>query len=216
MRRQRSDIWVRVRVRARFSRIFECLSGLGLGLGLEEVLGLGLGFDLHFAVWVSVLLSTRSCSFFQHVVREREVMLYFIWFHWMRRCNGAWVGAAEKLQGRGGRRVGGAALEQQGSCGGRSVVGAAEGLQRRGCVLECLVCTVDSNADIDAGWRLGRPDLGVDMSFDTIMVRGRARTRARAQARARARSRVGVGLGLGLGLGLGRGIGLGVKGKGQG
>ena len=39
--------------------------------------------------------------------RERKsvLMLYLIWFHWMRRCDRACVGAAGKLQGRGRRRV---------------------------------------------------------------------------------------------------------------
>ena len=35
----------------------------------------------------------HSCCFFQHVVVcVRELMLYVIWFHWMRRCDGACVG----------------------------------------------------------------------------------------------------------------------------
>ena len=70
-------------------------------------------------------------------------------------------------------------LEQKGSCraessgglegldwssraaaGERAAAGAAEELQRRGSALVCSVCTVDSNVDIDAGWRLGRPELG--------------------------------------------------------
>ena len=29
---------------------------------------------------------------FQHVVCVRELMLYLIWFHWMRRCDGDWSG----------------------------------------------------------------------------------------------------------------------------
>ena len=29
---------------------------------------------------------------FQHVVRERELMLYLISFHWIRQCDGACVG----------------------------------------------------------------------------------------------------------------------------
>ena len=72
-------------------------------------------------------------------------------------------------------------LEQQGSCrakgsrgleglgwssrkavGERTAAGAAEGLQRQGSVLVCSVCAVDSNADITLGWRLGRPDLGLN------------------------------------------------------
>ena len=48
------------------------------------------------------------------------------------------------------------------AAGERAAAGAAEGLQRRGSVKVCSVCTVDSNADIDAGWRLGRPDLGLN------------------------------------------------------
>ena len=50
---------------------------------------------------------------------------------------------------------------------GERAAGAAEGLQRRGSVLVCSVCTVDSNADIDAGWRLGRPDLGLNLGCET-------------------------------------------------
>jgi len=85
-------------------------------------------------------------------------------------------------------------LEQQGSCraegggleglgwssrkaaGERAAAGAAEGLQRRGSALVCSVCTVDSNADIDAGWRLGRPHLGLNLGFDHV-VRVRVRVR---------------------------------------
>ena len=44
----------------------------------------------------------------------------------------------------------------------------AEGLQRRGSALVCSVCTVDSNADIDAGWRLGRLDLSLNLGFDHV------------------------------------------------
>ena len=99
-------------------------------------------------------------------------------------------------------------LEQQGSCraeggGGlegpgwssreaaveRAAAGAAEGLRRRGSALVCSVCTVDSNADIDAGWRLRRRNLGFDhMDHDT-------RTHKCAHS-------VVLGLGLGLDLDL--------------
>ena len=57
-----------------------------------------------------------------------------------------WAGAAGKLQGRGRRRV----------------------LQSRGSLLVCSVCTVDNNADIDAGWRHGRPDLGLNLGLDHV------------------------------------------------
>ena len=60
-------------------------------------------------------------GFFQHVVREKELMLYLIWFHWMRRCDGACLGAAGKLQGRGRRQVGGTRLKQYGSCTGEGL-----------------------------------------------------------------------------------------------
>ena len=85
---------------------------------------------------------------------------------------------------------GGAGLEQPGSCraggsGGleglgwssreaaweRAAAGATEGLQRRGrapSVLVCSVCTVESNPDIDAEWRLGRPDLGLNLGCDHV------------------------------------------------
>ena len=44
------------------------------------------------------------------------------------------------------------------AAGESTAAGAAEGLQRRGSALVCSVCIVDSNADNDAGWRLGRSD----------------------------------------------------------
>ena len=52
-------------------------------------------------------------------------MLYLHLFHWMRRCDGAYVGTAGKCQGKGRRPVAGAGLKQQGSCGG-CCRGAAE------------------------------------------------------------------------------------------
>ena len=61
-------------------------------LGLANLLGLGL--DLHFAVLVSVLLSTFMQLLSACGERERVLMLYLIWFHWMRCCGGACVGAA--------------------------------------------------------------------------------------------------------------------------
>ena len=63
-------------------------------------------------------------------------------------------------------------MEEQGSCraeggglegldwssreaaGEGAAVVAAKGLQRRGSPLVCSVCTVDSHADIDPGWRI--------------------------------------------------------------
>ena len=43
----------------------------------------------------------------------RELMPCLIWFHWMRRCDVACVGAAGKLQGRGRRRFGRAWLDSR-------------------------------------------------------------------------------------------------------
>ena len=63
------------------------------------------------------------------------------------------------------KRVGGAGSEQQGSCGGEGGRGCCRGLQRRG---SALVCSVDSNAGIDAVWRLERPDLGLNLGFDHV------------------------------------------------
>ena len=68
--------------------------------------------------------------------------------------------------------------------GERAAASAAEELQRRGSALVCSVCTVDSNADIDAGWRLGRLDLGLNLCFghmdhDTHVLRVRVRVRVR-------------------------------------
>ena len=83
----------------------------------------------------------------------------------MRRCDGGCVEVAGKLQGRRRLQVGGAGLgwSIREAAGERAAAGAAEGLQRRGSVLVCTVCTVDSNADIDA-WtsNLGSINLGFD------------------------------------------------------
>ena len=47
-----------------------------------------------------------------------------------------------------------AGLEQQGSCGGEGGSGCCRGAAEAREALVCSVCTVDSNADIDPGWRL--------------------------------------------------------------
>ena len=52
----------------------------------KACLGLGLGLDLHFAVLVSVY-RVHSCCFFQHVVRERESMLWFGMLGWVRAAS---------------------------------------------------------------------------------------------------------------------------------
>ena len=53
------------------------------------------------------------------------------------------------------------------AAGERAAAGAAEGLQRRKSALVCSVCTAGGNADIDAGWRLGRPDLGLNLGSES-------------------------------------------------
>ena len=60
------------------------------------------------------------------------------------------AGAAGKLRGREG--------------GGMCCRGAVEARD----ALVCSVCTVDSNTAIDAGWGLGRLDLGLNLGFDHV------------------------------------------------
>ena len=93
-------------------------------------------------------------------------MLYLIWFHWMRRCDGDCVGAAGKTQGRGVGGLEGPGWRSSGKLqGGR---GWGQVLQMRGSALLCSVCTVDSDAVIDAGWRLGHCNLGLNPGFEHV------------------------------------------------
>ena len=83
----------------------------------------------------------------------------------------------ESCRTEGGGGLEGLDWSSREATGERVAAGAAEGLQRRGRVLVCSVCTVDSNPDndavesnpdIDAGWRLGRPNVGLNLHFDHV------------------------------------------------
>ena len=68
----------------------------------------------------------------------------------------------------GGGGLTGPGWSSRGAAGERAAAGATEGPQRRGCALVCSVGTVGINANIDARWRLGRPDLGLNLGFDHV------------------------------------------------
>ena len=81
-------------------------SKLGLGLGLEDVFVFDSKSENRDGAVEAVEVGTVGLG----LERLRERARVDAIFHWMRRCDGACVGAEGKLQGRGRWRVGGAGL----------------------------------------------------------------------------------------------------------
>ena len=114
-------------------------------LAIIAVQRFGLGLDLHFAFLVSVLQSVfmqllSACG------EGGELMLYFIGFHWMRRCDGFCVGQQGGCRAELGWRSRAGASEAAGEAGAAEVRGCSECVQ---CAQWTLMLTLMLGGGLD-------------------------------------------------------------------